>query len=402
MSWLFWIFVVQSICCFRYSLPANTFTYTYFSASDIKSGTPQSSGSTATKFNNATKLVVDSSNNVYYIADSGNHVIKKVPTSTGIPVVVAGTLGQAGYSGDLGLATNALLNTPMDVSYDSSSNIYIADTNNHVIRVVWAYSGFIQTLVGTGASGSTCTSSTSVATSCTLNSPQGIYSTPGSILYIADTGNHCIRKLSINYVYGTPTLSPSTTNSPVANAPTMSPAVAPVFQGVFWGQNGVPGVTGDNSVASGSNVKFNNPKCIANWQGDKSFWICDNESRIRRISYVSSTKTYYITTIAGSVTPGSTGDGGLALNALLNNPTQISCVGGSTSWTLCYFADTNNHRIRVLQNFTTSPGGVSITTLVGTGTAGYSTGNGTLLSISFLHLVHVLTYLQEFLRNVIH
>ena len=338
---------------------------------------------------------------VYYIADSGNHVIKRVPISTGIPVVVAGTLGVAGSLGDGGSATSAQLNTPMDVTYDASSNLYIADTNNHVIRVVWSSSGLIQTLVGTGASGSTCTSSTTVATSCTLNSPQGVYSTLAASLYIADTGNHCIRKLIINYAYGTPTMSPATTSSPVANSPTIAPVAAPVFIGVFWGQNAVAGTGGDNSLASGTNVFFNKPKCITFWPNDKSFWICDNESRIRRISNTKSTSAY-VTTVAGSVTPGSTGDGSLALNARLNNPTQISCVGGATSWSLCYIADTNNHRIRVLQNFTTIPtnaiiaGGISITTLVGTGTAGYSTGNGTLLSLSFPHHVHVLTYLHEF------
>ena len=391
MILLFWIFVVYSIGCFRLSLsaPAGTFSYTYFATVPIPtSGTVQTSvppGTVQTSvpnplFKNATKLVIDTtsapyggSGGVYYIADSGNHVIKRVPISTGIPVIVAGTPGVSGYFGDNDLATLAKLNNPMDVTFDQAGNLYIADTNNHVIRTVSYSPGIITTIMGTGIAGSSLTgSTTSAALNQQLNSPMGIYSTPDAIIYIADTNNHVIRR----YKVGTP----------------------PVFTAALWGTNGGSGTTGDNDKAGSSSVKFNKPTCITR-APDLSFWICDTQSRVRRIQFTGG----YITTVAGSVTTGfSEVDGAAASSALLNNPMQVSCVGASLS--LCYIADTNNHRIRLVQDYiyaiapTQAPTQVpsayptqffAISTVVGSETRGYSNGNGTSLFVSFHYHVHV-------------
>ena len=353
---LVWCLIVSIVCCSKLASSA-TFTYTSFAAVPV-SGTLHTSGSSSTLFKNATKLVVDiitttygGNGGVYYIADSGNHVIKRVPISTGIPVVVAGTLGVAGYAGDLGFATSAQLNTPMDVTYDASSNLYIADTNNHAIRMVSYATGIITTIVGVigvpGSGGSTCAGAVAanVGTSCNLFSPQGIYSTPAAILYIADTGNHCIKKHA----------APSS------------------YKGVLWGQMGISGTDGENVLATATTLYFKNPTCIYR-DPNLAFWICDTESRIRRINALGGT----ISTVAGSaLITGSTGDDGPASSALLNNPMQVSCVGATTTSTLCYIADTNNGLIRGLQYDTTNLW--NIFTVVGTGIEGYSTGNGTSL-----------------------
>ena len=72
----------------------------------------------------------------FYIADTDNHVIRLVTKIGGLITTVAGTGGPGGYTGDLGPATAAKLNSPSGVTLDASGNVYIADTNNHVIRLV--------------------------------------------------------------------------------------------------------------------------------------------------------------------------------------------------------------------------------------------------------------------------
>jgi hypothetical protein len=90
---------------------------------------------TAANLNHPVGLAVDDSGNVY-IADAGNHAIRKVDIKTKLITTVAGTLGQGGYSGDGGASTTAKLNTPVGVAVDKSGNIYIADSQNQRIRVV--------------------------------------------------------------------------------------------------------------------------------------------------------------------------------------------------------------------------------------------------------------------------
>ena len=133
-------------------------------------------------------VTVDTSGN-YYIADTGNNRIRQV--SKGIITTVAGN-GIAGYSGDGGMATNAQVNQPSRVAVDPSGNLYIADTKNHRVREVSG--GVITTLAGTGAAG--FTGDGGLATSAALNSPSGVAVDGGGNVYIADTGNNRIRKVS--------------------------------------------------------------------------------------------------------------------------------------------------------------------------------------------------------------
>ncbi len=86
-----------------------------------------------------------------YIGDTYNNRIRKITVSTGIISTIAGT-GTSSYSGDGGAATSATLNWPQGIAFDSSGNIYIADTKNHLIRKVTVSTGIISTIAGTGAS----------------------------------------------------------------------------------------------------------------------------------------------------------------------------------------------------------------------------------------------------------
>ncbi len=108
--------------------------------------------STVGGLSNSRGLAVDSSRNVF-IADSGHHVIREANRSTGLMTSIAGTLSSNGYSGDGGLATSAKLSFPQGVAMDSAGNLFIADTGNNVIRKVTATTQVISTIAGTGTAG---------------------------------------------------------------------------------------------------------------------------------------------------------------------------------------------------------------------------------------------------------
>jgi uncharacterized protein YjiK len=115
-------------------------------------------------------VAFDASGNIN-IVDRGNHRIRMVMKSTGIITTVAGT-GTAGYSGDGGLATSALLDGPEGVAVDESGNIYIADSNNHRIRMVTKRTGIITTVAGTGTAG--YSGDGGLATYALLDGPRGV------------------------------------------------------------------------------------------------------------------------------------------------------------------------------------------------------------------------------------
>ena len=106
-----------------------------------------------------------------YIADQWNHRIRKVTVSTGIISTIAGT-GASSYSGDNGAATSATLYTPRGVGLDTAGNVYIADTSNHRIRKVTISTGIITTFAGTGTA--SYSGDNGPATSATLYYPIGV------------------------------------------------------------------------------------------------------------------------------------------------------------------------------------------------------------------------------------
>ncbi len=107
-----------------------------------------------------------------YIADTYNNRVRKVTVSTGIITTIAGSSTSGGYSGDNGPATSAALNIPFGVSLDATGNLYIVDTVNNRVRKVTVSSGVISTLAGNGARG--YSGDGGAATSAALYFPQGV------------------------------------------------------------------------------------------------------------------------------------------------------------------------------------------------------------------------------------
>ncbi len=142
-------------------------------------------------------VAVDSSGQKLFIADTFNNAIREVNLATGIITTVAGTLGTAGFSGDGGPATSATLFDPTSVVVDGSRNIYIADSDNEVVREVNASTGIISTIAGTpqtqGYSGDG-----GLATAATLYTPWGLaLNSTATTLYIADRDNNAIREVNL-------------------------------------------------------------------------------------------------------------------------------------------------------------------------------------------------------------
>src|SRR5450432_1359347 len=126
------------------------------------------------------------------IADTGNHRVRKVSIPGGVITTIAGT-GQQSFCGDSGPATQACLDTPMDVKADALGNVYIADTGNHRIRRIDA-AGTISTVAGTGQAGRGPDGV--AATSSALNFPSAVAIDGNNDLYIVDWQNYLIRKIT--------------------------------------------------------------------------------------------------------------------------------------------------------------------------------------------------------------
>ena len=240
-------------------------------------------------------VALDSSGNVY-IADTYNQIIRKV-TPSGAISTVAGTYSVSSFGGDGFYATSAFLNYPNSVAVDNSGNVYIADTSNQRIRKVTASTGRISTIAGNGTAGYSGDGSS--ATSAKINNPNAVCLDTNGNIYIADTGNHCIRKITNGVI------------STVAG-------------------NGNLGFSGDGGYALSATLAF--PTGITA-DAFGNLYITDASQRVRKVA-----ANGIITTVAGT----NLNDGSLAGNATLNVPAQVAQDATGNF----YIADCANHRIR--------------------------------------------------------
>src|SRR5208282_1654899 len=147
---------------------------------------------TAAELNVPNEVALDASGNLY-IADSDNNVIRDVNLGTGLITTVVGN-GTAGFSGDNGPATAAELNDPLGVAVDASGNLYIADSGNNRIRELNHSTGVITTVAGDGTQG--FSGDNGPATAAELNGAFDVTVNARGNLYIADTFNQRIREVN--------------------------------------------------------------------------------------------------------------------------------------------------------------------------------------------------------------
>jgi hypothetical protein len=210
---------------------------TLFAGTGTAGYTGDNAAATSATLNGPNAVAVDSADAVY-ISDGLNHAIRKVTTG-GTITTVAG-IGSAGYGGDGGLATNAKLSGPAGLAVDPLGDIYIADSNNQVIREVDT-AGIIRTLAGTGSAGHTGDGGPGLAAQ--LYNPKFPTIDSSSLtLYFSDTSSYTVRAL------GTPT-SLDFGNQSVGTTSTALPTE--VFNASFQsGTIGTISATGDFAVTN--------------------------------------------------------------------------------------------------------------------------------------------------------
>lgn len=242
-------------------------------------------------------------------------------------VTIAGT-GTAGFSGDGGPAASADLADPRGVA-DSGTALYVADTQNHRVRLVDG--GLIETVAGTGAPGFVGNGET--PTAAQLNDPHGLAVDAFGTVYVADRGNHAIRSFTLGGTLDT-----------------------------IAGTLGTAGTGGDGGPATSATL--NGPTDVA-VDLDGFVYVADRDNhRIRRIEPGSGG---LIETVVGTGTAGFSGDGGPGNAAQLSSPTSVE-VGPDGR---IYIADEGNHRIRVWDVATDT-----VSTFAGTGAPGFSGDGG--------------------------
>ena len=270
-------------------------------------------------------LALDGAGNLY-IADSENGRVRKVDARTGVITTVTGT-GIAGDSGDGGLATQARFRLPTGLALDGAGNLYIADHGNHRVRRVDALTGVITTVAGTGEDG--YSGDGRAATEAQLHFPDGLALDGAGNLYIADTVNGRVRRVDgqtgvITTVAGT----------------------------------GEWGYSGDGGPAT--EAELNGPVSLA-IDATGNLYIADTVNRrVRRVDG----QTGVITTVAGTGEWGYSGDGGPATEAELARSAGLAFDGAGN----LYIADSCVRRVDALTGV--------ITTVAGCGAEGFSWDRG--------------------------
>jgi hypothetical protein len=171
-------------------------------------------GATSAELHTPSGVAIDRSGNLY-IGDTANQRVRLVTTSTGIITTAAGN-GTAGFSGDGGLATSAELHLPIGVVVDMANNLYIADTMNDRIRKVTAANGDISTVTGNGTAG--FSGDGGAASSAEVNLPYDVAVDTAGDIYVADTSNNRVRAIGVINFYVSPTGSDSNTGISLGSA----------------------------------------------------------------------------------------------------------------------------------------------------------------------------------------
>jgi len=226
-------------------------------------------------------VTVDAAGNLY-VSDSDHNVIRKVD-SAGVITTIAGN-GTEGYDGDGGPAIQAQLDYPSALAADDAGNLYIVDSGNNCVRKI-DKNGIIFTVAGNGTEG--FSGDNGLAVDGQLNYPEGIAVDAAGNLYIADTYNQRIRKVDPNGIITT-----------VAG-------------------DGMNGFGGDEGFATEAQLSY--PRGIAIDQKGNLYIVDEWNCRVRKVDTAG-----VITTVAGNGIENYFGDGGVATNAALGYPFDVS------------------------------------------------------------------------------
>jgi uncharacterized protein (TIGR03437 family) len=335
------------------------------------------------RFYSPRAIARDSGGNLY-VADTGNSLIRKISADLSVRTIAG--LGTAGFSGDGKAAVNAQLNSPGGIAVDVAGNIYIADTGNQRIRRIDP-NGVITTVAGTGTAQYSGDGAPGVLAA--LNTPSGLAVDSSANLYLADTGNHAVRKLgadgNISTVAGNGTHGFSGDGGSPASALLDSPSsVAVDRDGNLFvadaGNHRIRRISPDNSLgpATISTVPDPNaalwrtPAGIAVDAGGNLYVSDQDDQRVFRVE-----SNGRVTTIAGTGSAGFSGEFGLPLETMLSGPQGLAVDASGN----IYICDTGNNRIRKLTTSSGPPAASSATVLNAASLAPGSVAPGEIVSL---------------------
>lgn len=236
-------------------------------------------------------VVADATGNLY-VADYGTNAIRKI-TAAGVVTTLAGS-GASGSTN--GTGASASFRGPSSVAVDAAGNVYVADLHSHLIRKITP-AGVVTTFAGSGTPGST----DGTGTSASFNYPSGVAVDAAGNVYVADSGNNLIRKITASGVVTT-----------------------------FAGSGTAGSVNG-----TGTSASFNNPAGVATDPSGNVYVADYLNNLVRKI-----TAAGVVTTFAGNGTRGLAN--GTGASASFNGPMNVAVdVAGNV-----YVADSYNHSIR--------------------------------------------------------
>lgn len=320
-------------------------------------------------------LALDAQGNLY-IADLGNARVRRVAPDGTITTIAGGGPLPAGGSNNGSPATMLALSAPRNLAFDTSGNLYISDFGGQSVYQM-AANGSLTTFAGTGVAGASGDNGAAILAQ--LNSPAGLAFDSQGALYIADSGNHLVRKVAHGMISsfvradtptglafdGQGTLYVADISAgdiaviPVTGSPS-SYALAAVDVSFLSGE-GVYASTANEvvlvsaigvgtTVAGGGNMAYgdsgpaaqarlNHPAGVSMDAAGNTYIADRDNNRIRRVGTDGT-----ITTVAGTGAVGNTGDGGPAIDAQLSGPESVTVDASGN----LYIADTGNQRVRMV------------------------------------------------------
>ena len=337
------------------------------------SGSFDGTGSAA-RFYLPAGIAIDAAGANVYVGDTRNSTIRKIVTATGVVSTIAGAASNIGFrDAPVGPGSVARFDTPEGVAVDGAGNVYVADSGNHTIRKIVLATGVVSTYAGSAGTIGSADAPFGPATAATFDSPLGVAVDAAGNVYVADTANHTIRKITPVGVVSTLAavagvsgaadgtgvaaefyrpagLSVDAAGANVYVADTFNLTVRKVT--AAGAVTTLAGMSEGTGIADGSGTaaRFNNPLGVATDTAGNSYVADTGSHTIRMI-----TPAGLVSTLAGNAGVLGSADGA-GLAAEFYNPSSVAVDAAFN----VYVADTGNHTIRMI-----TPGGV-VTTLAGT------------------------------------